>query len=119
MEPTSDEDEAWNLSQIRQRRSRLNAKPIGSMIRTLMARSGYGQTQAVEELLTQWRLAVGPSLAESTRPGNISRGVLQVLVADSSSLQELHLCRKQILAALKGAIPQAGITDLRGRVGSL
>ena len=118
MEPISDDEEAWNLSQIRQRRSRLNARPIGSMIRTLMARSGYGQTQAVEELAEQWCAAAGPTLAATTRPGNISRGVLQVWVADSSSLQELHMCKKQVLAALKSSLPQAGIVDIRARVGS-
>jgi len=116
MEPISKEEEAWNLGQIRQYGSRLNAKPIGSVIRQLMARSGYGQTQAAEALLESWRQAAGPALAKSTRPGNISRGVLQIFVADSSSLQELHLCKKQLVAAMNSAMPQAGITDIRARV---
>ncbi len=118
MEPISEEEEAWNLGQIRQYGSRLNAKPIASVIRTLMARSGYGQTQAVEQLTESWREAAGPVLSKSTRPGNISRGVLQVFVADSSSLQELHLCKKQLVADLKRLMPQAGITNIRGRVTS-
>lgn len=111
-----EQEEAWNLSQIRQQRSRLNAKPIGSMIRTLMARNGYGQTQAAEALEEQWRVAAGPTLAGASRPGTISRGVLQVLVSNSSALQELHMCKKQILQSLTAAMPQAGIRDLRGRV---
>jgi predicted nucleic acid-binding Zn ribbon protein len=112
-----EQEEIWNLSQIRQYRSRLNAKPIGSMIRTLMARNGYGQTQATEDMNQNWQVAVGPTLAAVSRPGAISRGVLQVFVSDSSALQELHMCKKQILEQLKASMPQAGIRDLRGRVG--
>ncbi|MEZ6138059.1 MAG: DUF721 domain-containing protein [Pirellulaceae bacterium] len=112
----AEREEAWNLSQIKQRSSRLNAKPIGSMIRTLMARNGYGQTGAAEELHQQWRTAAGEPLASCSRPGNIARGVLHVFVNDSSSLQELHLCKKRILTALTANMPQAKIRDIKGRV---
>ncbi len=117
MTSSPEDEEAWNLSQIRQQRSRLHAKPIGSMIRSLMARRGYGQTQAVDELQSRWREAAGEVLGSCSRAGNVSRGVLQVFVADSSALQELHLCKKQILAALQSSLPQANIRDFRARVG--
>ncbi len=118
-DPTPEQQEAWDLSQIKQRHSRLNAKPIGSVIRNLMARRGYGQTQAIDELLHHWRQAVGPTLANSTRPGNVSRGVLQVWVADSPSLQELSMCKRQVLQALQTAMPQAGFVDLRPKIGAI
>ena len=117
MTPSEEQEDAWHLSQIRQRRSRLNAKPIGSVIRTLMARKGYGQTQAADELQARWQEAAGQVLGSHSRAGNVSRGVLQVFVADSSALQELHLCKKQVLAALQAAMPHANIRDFRARVG--
>jgi predicted nucleic acid-binding Zn ribbon protein len=109
-------DDEWYLSNIKQRPSRLNAKKIGSVVRQLMARSGYGQVQANEELQAQWELAAGEVLARNSRPGNIARGVLLVHVTDSSSLQELQLCKRQILEALQRNYPQANIKNLRGRI---
>jgi predicted nucleic acid-binding Zn ribbon protein len=118
MEPTREEQqEAWNLSQIRQRPSNLNAKPIGSLVRTLMARRGYGQTQASEELERQWKLAAGQTLGAYSRPAAISKGVLNIVVDSSSALQELHFSKKQILKQLNAAMPQANIRDIRGKIG--
>ena len=111
-----EDEEQRNLTSFKQRPSRLNAKPIGAMVRKLMAQSGYGQVQAAEELSKQWEVAAGPTLARTTRPGNIARGVLLVHVADSSSLQELGLCKRQILQRLQKNYPQANIKNLRGRV---
>ncbi|MCA9133767.1 MAG: DUF721 domain-containing protein, partial [Planctomycetales bacterium] len=92
-EPTAEQREAWDLAQIRQRRSHLHAKPIGSVVRRLMASTGYGETQAVEQLRQQWNAAVGEQLAGMTRPGNVARGVLYVYVSNSAVMQELHFRR--------------------------
>ena len=116
---TEPNDDEWYLSNIKQRPSRLEVKKIGSVVRQLMSRSGYGQVQANEELQTQWERAAGEVLAGRTRPGNISKGVLTVHVADSSSLQELAMCKRQILLTLQQNYPQANIKDLRGRVSRL
>lgn len=116
-ELTPEQQEQFELQQIKQRPSPYYAKPIGRAIKQVMVRSGLGQTQAAEQLLTAWAAAAGPTLSSMTRPGNVSRGVLQVFVRDSSALQELHLCRKQILAALTQSMPQLNIKDIKGRVG--
>ncbi len=115
-ELTPEEQEMQELLQIKQRPSPYQAKPIGKAIRQVMARSGIGQTQAAEELHAAWNSIAG-SLANVSRPGNVSRGVLQIFVQDSSALQELHLQRRQLLTALKDALPQLNIKDLRGKVG--
>ena len=114
MEPLDDDE--WYLSNIKQRPSRLNPKKIGTVVRLLMARSGYGQVQANEELLMHWERAAGEVLARNTRPGNIKRGVLTIHVADSSSLQELAMCKREILLSLQQNFPQANIKEIRGRV---
>jgi predicted nucleic acid-binding Zn ribbon protein len=116
-ELTPEEQELYELQQIKQRSSRYQAKPIGSAIRQVMARSGLGQTQAAEELLKAWKTAAGPTLGSVSRPGNVSRGVLHVFVQDSSALQELHMSRKQLLIVLQQSMPQLKIKDIRGRVG--
>ncbi len=118
-EPTDEELEAWNLSQIRQRSSNLHAKPISSVMRKLMSQRGYAAIQATSELSERWKEIVGEVLAQLTCPGNVSRGTLQVIVSDSGAMQELSFRKKQILAALKSKLPEAKIEDLRFRVGKV
>lgn len=115
-EPTPEQREAWDLAQIHQRRSRLVAKPIGSVVRRLLASSGYGETQGAAQLLELWQQAVGPELAKLSRPGNVARGTLQVHVANSAVMQELHFRKKQILAELQSVGTTSKITALKIRV---
>ncbi len=115
-EPTPEQREAWDLAQIHQRRSRLVAKPIGGMMRRLLASTGYGETQGAAELLEQWKQAVGPELAAHSRPGNLARGTLQVHVANSAIMQEIHFRKKQILHKLQKLGTATKITDLKIRV---
>ncbi len=116
-EPTQEEREAWDLASIRQRRSRFVAKPIGNVVRRLLASSGYGDTQAAAQLQHAWNEAVGPTLAKLSRPGNVSRGALQIQVANSAAMQEIHFCRKQILASLRANPSTANISDFKIRIG--
>lgn len=118
-EPTAEEREAWDLAQIHQRRSRLVAKPIGSVVRNLLSSSGYAESQAAVELQRHWTAAVGPILAPLSRVGNVSRGTLLVVVANSATMQELHLQKRQLLSYLQTHLPNAKIKDLRIRVGDL
>ena len=115
--PTAEQQEAWDLAQIHQRRSRLVAKPIGGVIRRLLASSGYAETEAVAQLQARWEQAVGPTLAGLSRLGNVSRGALQVEVANSATMQEIHFRKKQILTALQAQATTSKISSLRIRVG--
>jgi predicted nucleic acid-binding Zn ribbon protein len=119
LEPTEEEIEAWNLAQIKQRRSNLHAKPIGSVMRKLMSQRGYAAIQATSELHEKWSEIVGDVLARLTCPGNIARGVLQISVSDNGAMQELYFRKKQILTALKAQLPEAKVEDLRFRVGKV
>ncbi len=114
---TPEQQDALQLAQIKQRPSPYRAKHIGVSIRQLMARTGLGQTQAAEELARTWSEIVGPQLSASTHPAKISRGVLNILVQDSSSLQEFELQKRRLLAELQKKLPHAGIKNIRGRVG--
>ena len=119
LEPTEEEIEAWNLSQIQQRRSNLHAKPIATVMRKLMAQRGYAAIQATSELHEKWSEIVGEVLAKLTCPGNVSRGTLLVVVGDSGAMQELSFRKKQILAELKSKLPEAKVEDVKFRVGKV
>lgn len=112
-------EEEWHLSQIKPRKSRLQPKPIGGVIRRLMAQKGYGQTQVAESLAEAWKTAVGKELNELTRPGNVSRGVLQIHAADSATCMELEFVKPGVLRELQKQLPELKIRDLKAKVSSL
>lgn len=118
-EPTDEEIEAWNLSQIHQRPSPYQAKSIRTVMKKLMAKRGYAAIQANDSLQTVWASLVGVELAKLSRPGNITRGILQVAVSDHGAMNELHFQKKQILTGLKTQLPESKINDVRFRIASL
>src|SRR5262245_1983337 len=91
-------------------------QPIAEILSRLMARRGYGTQQYAQEWITVWS-AVAGAQAQQTRPGKFSRGVLDVIVCNSSVLQELTFRKKQLLRALQEQVPQFKVKDLRFRVG--
>jgi predicted nucleic acid-binding Zn ribbon protein len=94
-------------------------KKIGDVLARLITARGYGRIQADGELLAAWQTAVGQQLARFTRPGLVRRGVLDVTVSNSTMVQELSFEKQRILTALRVELPNAGIRDIRFRIGSV
>jgi len=92
---------------------------IGNILSELMARRGFARVQSAEALETAWRQAAGPLSAQYTRVGSIRRGVLEVIVANSTLVQELGYQKCEILAALQKLLPDEGIKCLRFRAGNI
>ena len=115
-EPSPEELEQWELSQIKQGHSRLFARPIGSVMRKLLAEKDYGSLQSAQDLSDGWTKVVGPTLGKATRVGKISKGVLLVEVANSLALQEIHFQKSRLLKALQAELPAHKINDLRFRI---
>lgn len=101
-----------------ERMSRRPREPqaIGSIVSGLLARRGYGQLTAAEELETAWNELVGPALAGQTQIGKVQRGVLQVAVGSSAVLQELTFQKTRLVTELARRFPPAKIRDIRIRV---
>ena len=94
-------------------------KPMGDVMSQLLARRGYAQVQSAASCEAAWRAAVGDKLAAHTRPGNIRRGVLEVLVASSAIVQELSFLKAKVVKQLAQLAPDQKIRDVRFRVGPL
>jgi len=92
---------------------------IGNILSELMARRGFARVQSAEALETAWRQAAGPLAAQYTRVGDIRRGVIEVIVANSTLVQELGYQKNEILAALQQLLPDEGIKCLRFRAGNI
>ncbi len=88
-------------------------KRIGSLISQLMARRGYAQVFAAEGLQAALESEVGPVIATAVKVGNIKRGVLNIYVTDSVTMQELTFRKRSLLKKLQEAQPDRVITDLR------
>ena len=92
------------------------AKPIGSVIKSLMIQRGISDEQTALMTQEEWRKAVGPDLAAETRPGKLQRGQLYIYASSNLVLQELHFSKTAILKSLQAALPDFKIRDLRFRV---
>ncbi len=106
----------------RQRRKRATTrkpKPIGNIIAQLITARGYGRIQANANFTAAWRAAVGDVLAKYTLPGRLRRGVLEITVANSMTVQELTFQKQHVLKKLRADLPDAKIRDLRFRIGSI
>jgi predicted nucleic acid-binding Zn ribbon protein len=92
---------------------------IGNVLSELMARRGYARVQSAATYDVAWREAAGPLAAKYTRPGLLRRGTLEVVVANSTLLQEMGFQKQALLKALAGLLPDEGINNLRFRVGNV
>jgi hypothetical protein len=93
---------------------------MGVVVAQLVARRGYLQQQSASELAQVWeREAARLGAAGKTRIGRISRGVLEVFVANSALLQMLTFQKQSLVKAMKAAAGGSAIKDLRLKVGPI
>jgi len=92
---------------------------IGDVLSELMARRGYARVQSAAAYDGAWREAAGPLTAKYSRPGRLSRGTLEVVVANSILMQELGFQKAALLKVLGELLPNEGIKSLRFRVGNI
>jgi predicted nucleic acid-binding Zn ribbon protein len=92
-------------------------KKMADIMSELLTRRGYARVQATASYAEAWRQAAGESVAPYTRVGAVKRGHLEVMVANSTLVQELGFQKRAILDELARLLPDERITDLRLRVG--
>ena len=97
---------------------RRGPQPIGDVLAELMARHGYAQQQNAAALEAAWNEAVGEPVAPYTRVGSLRRGTLEVVVANSTLVQELVFQKPKVLASLGQLLPDVKIKNIRFRVGA-
>ena len=119
MQP-DDADEYHLQSDYRRKQIRIPPpKPMRDVLSQLLAKRGYAQVQTAGQCAAAWREAVGVKLAGDSRPGVVKRGVLEVLVRDSVTLQELGFVKVKAVKVLARLVPEQQIRDVRFRVGTL
>ncbi len=94
-------------------------KKIGNVIAQLVNRRGYAQIHAAGERDEAWQTAAGEELTRMTQVSALRRGVFEVLVANSLLMQELTFRKEQLLASLQKALPEAGVKQLKFKIGRI
>jgi len=94
-------------------------KPISDIIAQVVQKRGYAQIRAAGQWNEAWAAAAGEPFAAVTEVGQLRRGVLEVTVANSLVMQEITFEKERILEHLQAARPDAGIKQLRFRVGRI
>jgi hypothetical protein len=121
--PPSEDNELADLTrrnqQQRARFHKQKPKSISDVMAQLFAKRGYAARKTNEFLAEAWVKAAGQPLANFSQATKINRGQVEVVVANSLMLQEIDFERGRIIDALVSALPTAGITGLKLRVGRL
>ena len=97
----------------------MRPKPIADIMAQLMARRGYAREQSAASYSEAWAAAAGQAVVRCTRAGGIRRGALEVLVANSTVMQELTFQKSALLVKLQQLLPDEKLTGLRFRVGPI
>ena len=92
---------------------------IGNVLSELMARRGFARVQSAEAVEAAWCEAAGPLAAKYTRVGQRRGVALEVIVANSTLVQELGFQKQELLKTLGELLPDEGIKCLRFRVGNI
>jgi predicted nucleic acid-binding Zn ribbon protein len=91
---------------------------LGDVLARLFTSRGWGRKSERVRIETAWATAAGPYAAD-TRPGSLRRGVLEVEVRKAVLMQELaQFQKRQLLAAVRAALPGVTVTDLKFRAGA-
>ena len=93
-------------------------KRIDNVLAQVVQKRGYAQVRAAGERDQAWEQAVG-ELASATRVGALRRGTLEIQVTNSLLMQELTFRKEELISKLQTALPDAGIKQLRFRVGQI
>jgi predicted nucleic acid-binding Zn ribbon protein len=118
--PPHDEDERNLHDDYRRKHVRIKPpQPMRNVLSQLLAKRGYAQVQTAATCAAAWQEAVGDKLAAHTRAGNVRRGVLEVLVRNSATHQELAFIKTKVIKTLNKIVPEQQIRDVRFRVGAI
>jgi predicted nucleic acid-binding Zn ribbon protein len=92
---------------------------IADILTQLMSRRGFARVQGAEAYQSAWKEAAGAVGAQYSRVGQLKRGTLEVVVANSAMIQEFGFQKAAILATLNRLLPDHNIKDLRFRQGAI
>ena len=116
---TSDEhDELQETIDIVRRRQKFFRRPhsAGKLVAKVLTRHAVAGEQASQEIGDAWQNAAA-GLAKGSRPAQIKRNTLEILVANSSTMSKLQFQKRVILRKLQALDGYQHIKDLKFKIG--
>jgi hypothetical protein len=92
-------------------------KHAADIMAAVLQRRGYGRIIENEQLARQWGNIVEARLRPYTRPVRVFRRRLEVLVANSTAMQELTFVKAALIERFNNESCGKPITDIRFRLG--
>ena len=93
------------------------AREVGDVLAKLLKELGLQERMALDEVMVAWRAAAGDFIAKHTKPESVTRGVLNVIVPQSSMHHALMMEKAAILRRLHEQLGHTKIKDVRFRHG--
>lgn len=90
---------------------------ISDVLSQLLARRGYARERSASAFGEAWQSAVGEPWSADTRATVVRGGVLEVLVKNSTLVQELSFRKRELIDELGHLLPDQDIRDVKFRVG--
>lgn len=101
----------------RKRPQRKEFAHIGGVMHEVVAGLRKRPEGDLTELWERWAEAVGPAVAENSRPAAVKGKVLTVNVTGSAWMQHLQFLKADLIARLNRALGEERVADIRFRVG--
>lgn len=92
--------------------------PLSANLEGFFGRRQWHLLWQVFAITRSWSGIVGKEIADRSQPAYIQKNVLWVNVRDSVWMQQLHAMKPGILGRVQHAFPEAGIQDIRWRLGT-
>jgi len=96
-----------------------NLPSMGEVLGEFFKRTGMNRKIQEQRILDSWERAVGEGVAERTQPVSVKNRVLQVKVANSVWMQELHFMKELIMQKLQQQTGNNILQDLRFFIGEI
>jgi hypothetical protein len=92
---------------------------IADILTQLMSRRGFARVRGAEAYQSAWNEASGSLGAQYSRVGQLKRGTLEIVVSNSTLIQEFTFQKSSFLATLNRLLPDHNIKNLRFRLGAI
>lgn len=118
--PDSENEFEKTVEVVRRRQwKRKPTQDAAAIVARVMNKRSVAGGLAAHKLTQIWQTAIGTIHGPQTQVVAVRRGVLEVIVANSSVHQQLVFQKKQILVKLNKADYATPIKDIRYRVGQI
>jgi hypothetical protein len=97
----------------RRRDRERDPKPLGDVLRTMVAGRGWGERMALQRLRESWREVAGEHLSARTEPVKLFRGVLTVRAEGGAWASELTLLAAPIAAKADAFLGGSSVREVR------